>query len=105
MFWLLISESFPLAVRARGMSAATIANWLANLVVALTSLRLVDLLGRPAVFLLYAALTFGVLVFAYVLVPETKGAELGRSSTPASGKQLNRRDDLRRRGGLALHVR
>ena len=47
VFWLLISEIFPLAVRARGISAATIANWLANLVVALTFLDLVDLLGRP----------------------------------------------------------
>lgn len=47
VFWLLISEIFPLAIRGRGMSAATIANWLANLVVALTFLDLVDLLGRP----------------------------------------------------------
>ena len=56
VFWLLISEIFPLAIRGRGMSAATIANWLANLVVALTFLDLVDLLGRPGVFFVYAAL-------------------------------------------------
>ncbi|WP_428483523.1 sugar porter family MFS transporter [Rhodopila sp.] len=76
VFWLLISEIFPLAIRARGMSAATIANWLANLVVALTFLDLVDLLGRPGVFFLYAALTFGALLFARALVPETKGLSL-----------------------------
>ncbi|HEY6433427.1 MAG TPA: sugar porter family MFS transporter [Acetobacteraceae bacterium] len=76
VFWLLISEIFPLAIRARGMSAATIANWLANLMVALTFLRLVDLLGRPGVFFLYAALTFGALVFARALMPETKGLSL-----------------------------
>ncbi len=76
VFWLLISEIFPLAVRGRGMSAATIANWLANLVVALTFLDLVDVLGRPGIFSLYAALTFGAVVFAYKLVPETKGLSL-----------------------------
>ena len=58
------------------MSAATIANWLSNLVVALTFLDLVDLVGRPAVFFIYAALTFGALLFARALVPETKGLTL-----------------------------
>jgi len=58
------------------MSAATIANWLSNLVVALTFLDLVDLLSRPGVFFLYAALTFGAFVFARDLVPETKGLSL-----------------------------
>lgn len=76
VFWLLISEIFPLAIRARGMSAATIANWLANLIVALTFLDLVDLLSRPGVFFLYAALTFGALFFVRALVPETKGVSL-----------------------------
>jgi sugar porter (SP) family MFS transporter len=76
VFWLLISEIFPLAIRARGMSAATIANWLANLVVALTFLDLVDLLGRPGVFFLYAAMTFGAFLFSRILVPETKGLSL-----------------------------
>ena len=76
VFWLLISEIFPLAVRARGMSAATIANWLANLVVALTFLDLVDVLGRPGIFSLYAALTFAAVVFSRRLVPETKGLSL-----------------------------
>ena len=41
--------------------ATTIANWLANLVVALTFLDLVDLLGRPGVFFVYAALAVGAL--------------------------------------------
>jgi hypothetical protein len=61
--------------RARHVGA-TIANWLANLVVALTFLDLVDLLGRPGVFFVYAALAFGALLFARALVPETKGLSL-----------------------------
>ena len=58
------------------MSVATITNWIANLVVALTFLNLTDLLGRPGVFFLNAALTFAALAFAYLLVPETKGLSL-----------------------------
>jgi len=51
--------------------------WLtANLVVALTFLDLVDRLGHSGVFFLYAGLTAGAFVFAYVLVPETKGLSL-----------------------------
>jgi SP family galactose:H+ symporter-like MFS transporter len=76
VFWLLISEIFPLAVRGSGMSLATITNWAANLVVALTFLDLVDLLGRAGVFFAYAVLSFATLLFAFRLVPETKGLSL-----------------------------
>ena len=38
VFWLLIAEIFPLAVRGRAMSLATIANWGFNLLVTLTFL-------------------------------------------------------------------
>lgn len=87
VFWLLISEMFPLAIRARGMSIATTANWLANLVVALTFLAIVTLLGRPCVFLIYAALAFGALLFAWALVPETKGLSLGSLTALWTGQK------------------
>ncbi len=58
------------------MSAATIANWLANLAVARTFLDLVDLLGRPPVFFVYAALTLGAFLFAGPFVPGTRGLRL-----------------------------
>jgi SP family galactose:H+ symporter-like MFS transporter len=76
VFWLLVSEIFPLSIRGRGMSAATIANWLANLAVTLTFLDMVDWLGRPAVFFLYAGLSLGALIFSYLYVPETKNLSL-----------------------------
>ena len=76
VFWLLIAELFPLAIRAKGMAAATIANWLANLVVALTFLDTTQWMGRPGVFFLYAGFTFAAFAFAYLLVPETRGLSL-----------------------------
>ncbi len=76
VFWLLISEIFPLAVRGRGMSMATVANWVFNLLVALTFLSMVSALGRPVTFLVYAVLTVAAFVFTLRLVPETKGRSL-----------------------------
>ena len=76
VFWLLISEIFPLGVRGRAMSVATIANWGFNLLVTVTFLRLIHAVGRPGTFLLYAVLTLAGLIFTYALVPETKGRSL-----------------------------
>jgi len=37
VFWLMISEIYPLGIRSRAMSIATIANWAANFVVSYSS--------------------------------------------------------------------
>ncbi len=42
IFWLLISEIYPLKVRGAAMSAVTVTNWAMNLLVALTFLSLVS---------------------------------------------------------------
>lgn len=76
VFWLLISEIYPLAVRGAAMSAATVANWAMNLGVAVTFLTLVDAVGHSATFWIYAAITVCAWFFIYKLVPETKGKTL-----------------------------
>jgi uncharacterized membrane protein YuzA (DUF378 family) len=58
------------------MSIATVANWGLHLVVALTFLSLVQVLGRPWSFWLYAVIGIAAWVFIYLLVPETKGRSL-----------------------------
>ena len=40
VFWLVLSEIYPLRIRGRAMSVGTAANWSANLVVALSFLTL-----------------------------------------------------------------
>lgn len=72
VFWLMISEIYPLRVRGSAMSIATMVNWGVNLVVALTFLTLVNALGRPQTFWLYALIGIAAWVFIYRLVPETK---------------------------------
>ena len=76
IFWLLIAEIYPLNVRGLAAGLATTANWASNLVVSLTFLTLTDLFGPSQTFWLYGVLTVVALVFAYKLVPETRGRTL-----------------------------
>jgi sugar porter (SP) family MFS transporter len=76
IFWLLISEIFPLGIRGRAMGVSTIANWGFNLLVALTFLQLLQSAGPATTFLIYAALSVFGWFFAFRLVPETKGRTL-----------------------------
>jgi SP family galactose:H+ symporter-like MFS transporter len=76
VFWLLISEIFPLAVRGRGMSVATVANWGSNFLVTLVFPPLVAWLGSAAAFLIFAVLSVGAFGFTYARVPETRGRSL-----------------------------
>jgi MFS transporter, SP family, galactose:H+ symporter len=72
ILWLLISEIFPLEGRGLGMSICTLGNWLANLVVSLFFLTMVQALGVSLTFSIYAALCIVTLVVVWRGVPETK---------------------------------
>jgi SP family galactose:H+ symporter-like MFS transporter len=76
VFWLILSEIYPLRIRGRAMSVGTLANWGANLIVAVSFLSLTHLLGKPATFWLYGLVSIGAWIFAFFLVPETKGKTL-----------------------------
>ena len=90
VFWLLIAEVFPLSVRGRGMSVASVANWGSNVAVTVVFLDLIRLLGAAGTFLVFAGLTAAGFAFAWSLVPETSGrtleeieADMGRGAAPA----------------------
>jgi sugar porter (SP) family MFS transporter len=76
VFWLLISEIFPLAVRGRGMSVATVANWGSNFAVTLVFPPLVAALGSASAFFAFAVLSVGAFIFTLRMVPETSGRSL-----------------------------
>jgi sugar porter (SP) family MFS transporter len=76
IFWLLISEIYPLRLRGLAAGVATTANWASNLVVSLTFLSLIEDLGTSTTFWLYGVVSIMAIVFAYRLVPETKGHTL-----------------------------
>jgi SP family galactose:H+ symporter-like MFS transporter len=76
IFWLMISEIYPLKVRGAAMSAVTVTNWALNLVVSVTFLTLIAVLGHAGTFWLYGVIAVGAWIFFYRLVPETKGKTL-----------------------------
>ena len=87
VFWLLISEIFPLSVRGRGMSVATVANWGSNFAVTLVFPPLVAWLGSAAAFLAFAVLSVGAYVFTWAMVPETRGRSLEEIEAALEGEE------------------
>ena len=76
VFWLMISEIFPIGVRGQAMAVCTIVNWGANFLVAQTFLSLGKAITQQGVFFLYAGLAVVSVVFFALRVPETKGRSL-----------------------------
>src|SRR5213595_1520938 len=76
IFWLLIAEIYPLKIRGLAEGTAATFNWASNLIVSLTFLTLVEKLGAGSTFFLYALASVASWLFAYYLVPETKGRTL-----------------------------
>ena len=54
--WVLMSELFPTRIRGRAMAIATVALWLASLLLTVTFLSLVSAIGPSGTFWLYAGL-------------------------------------------------
>jgi len=76
VFWLMISEIYPTGIRSKAMAAATVGNWAANFLVAVSFLSLGEAITRQGTFFLYTGL--GVLAFLFFLsrVPETSNRSL-----------------------------
>ena len=70
---LIISEIYPVHVRAKAMSLATLSNWLFNFIVAFTFPYLFNAFNAAGSFCLYGAICLLALAFIYFYVPETKG--------------------------------
>lgn len=89
--WLIISEIYPLNVRGRAMSIATLSNWGFNFIVASTFLTITDKMGKSGAFWIYAAVCVIGLVYVKYFVPETKGITLENIEMHLrSGKPLSR---------------
>jgi len=76
IFWLLISEIYPLKIRSSSEGLAATFNWGSNLVVTLTFLTLVQRMGASQTFLLYGLFAVAAWIFSFKFVPETKGRTL-----------------------------
>ncbi|EPE03908.1 hexose transporter [Ophiostoma piceae UAMH 11346] len=77
--WVVIGEIFPLPIRSRGVALSTASNWLWNTIIAvitpyMTNKDKGDL--KSSVFFIWGGLCSACFVYAYFLVPETKGLTL-----------------------------
>lgn len=77
--WVVIGEIFPLPIRSRGVGLSTASNWLWNCIIAVITPYMVGEdkgnLGAK-VFFIWGSLCACCFVYAYFLVPETKGLTL-----------------------------
>jgi sugar porter (SP) family MFS transporter len=76
VFWLMISEIFPLQMRGPAMAVCTMFNWGFNFLIAYTFLTLTDVLTKSGAFWLYAFFGICAVVFFATLVPETRDRSL-----------------------------
>ncbi|KAG0272075.1 hypothetical protein BGZ96_005469 [Linnemannia gamsii] len=77
--WVLIGEIFPLSIRSRGVALSTASNWFWNFIIGYITPYLVGSEHanmQSSVFFLWGALCALCIVYAYFLVPETKGLTL-----------------------------
>ncbi|KAI1415194.1 general substrate transporter [Hypoxylon sp. FL1857] len=77
--WVVIGEIYPLPMRARGVALSTASNWLWNCIIAVITPYMVDEdkgnLGAK-VFYIWGGLCTLCFIYAYFLIPETKGLTL-----------------------------
>lgn len=77
--WIVIGEIFPLPIRSRGVALSTASNWLWNTIIAVITPYMVhEDRGnmKSSVFFVWGGLCTCAFVYAYFLVPETKGLSL-----------------------------
>jgi sugar porter (SP) family MFS transporter len=74
--WVVISELFPTRIRGRAMSLATVALWLACLLITVTFLSLVKAFTAAGAFWVYALMCAFAVWFVWKFTPETKGKNL-----------------------------
>ncbi|MBM3465468.1 MAG: sugar porter family MFS transporter [Armatimonadetes bacterium] len=74
--YVIMSEIFPLQLRGTCMAVASVANWAFNMAVSYSFDPLVNAMGMGNVFFLFGACTAVGFVFAFLLVPETRGTAL-----------------------------
>ncbi|KAL4767178.1 general substrate transporter [Aspergillus nidulans var. acristatus] len=73
--WIIISEVFPLGLRAKGVSLGGQSNWLNNFAVAMSTSPFISE-SQYGAFIFFGAVTTIGVIWVYFLVPETKGRTL-----------------------------
>ncbi|MFD5258978.1 sugar porter family MFS transporter [Streptomyces bobili] len=79
--WLMLSEIFPMRMRAFGMGVAAVVLWLTNFAIGLVFPSLVSGIGISATFFLFVVAGVLSITFVKLYVPETRGRTLENLET------------------------
>lgn len=105
--WIIISEVFPLGLRAKGVSIGGSSNWLNNFAVAMSTSPFIEV-SQFGAFIFFGAVTTVGVVWVYFLVPETKGRTLEEMDELFGGDARFAAEDLARKerieGEVGLHA-
>jgi sugar porter (SP) family MFS transporter len=86
VFWLLISEIYPVDVRGQAMSLATMTNWGANFIVTISFLTLLSVIHASGTFFLFSFLAIFAVVYTIMRIPETRGESLPQIERDLGGE-------------------
>ncbi|XP_063079545.1 solute carrier family 2, facilitated glucose transporter member 12 isoform X2 [Engraulis encrasicolus] len=92
MVYVVLSEIFPTGIRGKAVSVVSAFNWGSNLIISMTFLTLTEKIGLANVIFSYAVMSFILLIFIILFIPETKGRSLEQIS-----KELAMKNNLRDR--------
>ncbi|XP_077442761.1 solute carrier family 2, facilitated glucose transporter member 12 [Stigmatopora argus] len=87
MVYVIMSEIFPTSIRGRAVSVVSAVNWSTNLLISMTFLTMTERIGVPNMMFLYAAMSFVLLLFVVLCVPDTRGRTLEEISKELSEKK------------------
>ncbi|HET7356378.1 MAG TPA: sugar porter family MFS transporter [Nocardioidaceae bacterium] len=88
VFWLMISEIYPLQFRSQAMAVATICNWAANFIVSYFFLQETEAIGKAPTFWIYGVIGIAAIAFFWFKVPETKHRPLEEIEREIGGEEL-----------------
>lgn len=107
--WVVTGEIYPLPIRAKGVALATASNWLWNCIIAVITPYMVDSAYgnlKTKVFFVWGCALFLCLLFAFFVIPETKGLSLEQvdkmleESTPMTSAKWKPHDTFAHEMGM-----
>jgi len=90
--WMMLGELFPSNVKGIASAVSAAFNWILAFTVTKSFQNLLDVLGSPVTFWLFAAMCIAGTIFTVVLVPETKGKALKEIHLLLGGKKNSDRE-------------
>lgn len=90
--WIMLGELFPSNVKGIASAVTAASSWILAFAVTKAFQNLLDLLGSPITFWLFAVMCIVGTIFTAVLVPETKGKDLEEIQRELSRQKKSERE-------------